>query len=93
VNKIIIRQITLFLLTIILLSACSCGADRGIPFSIENATDQVITISINHSQLSTKFEPSGKQELLDATISSLDAPWAPRTYLFEAKNDYGQIIY
>ncbi|MBN1188242.1 MAG: hypothetical protein JXA46_00670 [Dehalococcoidales bacterium] len=92
-NRYFIKQITIFFLMIILVSVCSCGADKGTPFSIENKTYQTITISINHDQLSAKMKPSEKRDFLTGAIPPSDAPWAPKTYLFEAKNEQGQIIY
>lgn len=88
--NIVIISLVLFFVSI---TICSCGADQGTPFSIENKTDQIITISINNSPLSTKLKPSEKKDFLDATIPPSDAPWAPKTYLFKAKNEQGQIVY
>jgi hypothetical protein len=88
INTVII-SLALFFVSI---TVCSCDPG-GTPFSIENKTDQTIIIYINNDQLNTKLKPSVKKDFLSRTIPPSDAPWAPKTYLFEAKNEQGQIVY
>jgi hypothetical protein len=87
------KQIVFIAIVLMLVSCSACGADRGTPFSIENQTNHTITIFINDDPLSTKIIPFKTEEFLSGAIPPSDAPWAPKKYHFEAKNDRGQIIY